>query len=181
VRGRDGAARIGRREGENVALTQARLKEVLRYDPETGVFVWLAKRGCRAAGNKAGSLDPIGYLYIRVDGEIYGAHRLAWLYAHGVLPARMDHCNLVRSDNRLANLRPCTHAQNIRNARKHRDNRSGHKGVTLERKTGKWLARICVDYRILHLGTFVTAEEAAAAYDAAALRHHGEFARINGD
>jgi hypothetical protein len=90
---------------------------------------------------------------------------------------RTDHRNGNGLDNRRSNLRPATNGENMRNARRHSDNRSGFKGVS--RNRGRWRARIQVVGGELALGRFDTAEGAARAYDAAALLHFGEFARVN--
>jgi hypothetical protein len=88
-----------------------------------------------------------------------------------------DHINGNPLDNRKANLRVCTHAENMRNQRRHRDSKSGYKGVVLSK--GRWSASITVSGRQKHLGRFDTSEEAARAYDAAARELHGAFARLN--
>src|SRR5690606_34614864 len=95
-------------------LTQQRLKELLYYDPETGIFTRLVGRsGPRArAGDVAGSDNGKGYIRIYVDGRPYKAHRLAWFYMHGEWPEEIDHRNGERADNRLSNLRPVTRQQN---------------------------------------------------------------------
>lgn len=91
----------------------------------------------------------------------------------------VDHVNGDGLDNRRANLRPATHAQNMRNARRRSDNTSGYKGVTWERRRGRWCASIHHDRHRKHLGYFPTAHLAACAYDVAALSLHGEYARLN--
>lgn len=91
--------------------------------------------------------------------------------------SRTDHRNGDGLDNRRANLRPCTNGENMQNARRHKDNRSGFKGVS--RNGGRWRARIQVGEREVALGRYDTAEDAARAYDAAAVEHFGEFARVN--
>ncbi len=94
-------------------------------------------------------------------------------------PAGMevDHINGNTLDNRRANLRICTHAENCRNRRQRSDNRSGLKGVSPY--PGGYRATIFVDGRNIHLGCFTDLEEAARAYDEAAVRYYGEFARTN--
>lgn len=91
----------------------------------------------------------------------------------------VDHVNGNGLDNRRSNLRPATVQQNNRNAARPSHNTSGFKGVSLYRRTGRWRASITVDGQAMHLGYFDAADEAARAYDAAALHHFGEFARPN--
>lgn len=160
----------------NLALTHERLKELLHYDPETGVFTHLTSgrgRG-RKAGARAGCFG--GYTRVGVCGRVYRAHRLAWFYVYGVWPReQLDHINLDISDNRLANLREATVAQNGANCQARRRNKCGKKGVS--KLKGKWRAQIFKNKRQVHLGLFATAEEAHSAYIAAARDHYGEFAR----
>ena len=92
----------------------------------------------------------------------------------------VDHRNGDGLDNRRSNLRPATHSQNMGNKRRYRNNTSGFKGVTRNTGTGRpWRAVIKADGRRVHLGYFDTAEDAAHAYDRAAIDLHGEFARPN--
>ncbi|HAS0888998.1 TPA: HNH endonuclease, partial [Enterobacter cloacae subsp. cloacae] len=100
-----------------MTLTQNRLKEVLRYDPLTGVFYWLNPTAyCMHPGDVAGFVDYTGYAYIKVDRVKYSAHRLAWLYVHGSMPEeQIDHVNNNRSDNRISNLRLASRSQNMMN------------------------------------------------------------------
>ena len=76
-------------------LTQDRLKELFNYDSATGVFTRIKTTSSRAMkGFIAGSVSSHGYLRIRIDGRVYFAHRLAWLYEFGEFPLGiMDHIN----------------------------------------------------------------------------------------
>lgn len=89
-----------------------------------------------------------------------------------------DHINGDSLDNRRDNLRVCTCAQNLRNARKRSDNTSGYKGVTYRSRDSIWEANIQVDGKQIYLGRFQTAEAAYGAYCEAAVKYHGEFARF---
>lgn len=94
----------------------------------------------------------------------------------------VDHINGDTLDNRITNLRPCTDKQNAYNAKK--QDRSVYKGVFNERKPtpgqiNTWYAHIQVDKIQKHLGSFQTGEQAAKAYDVAAIKHFGEFAKTN--
>lgn len=146
-------------------ITQKRLKELLDYDPGTGIFTWRVGRGGKAkAVSFAGTVSNRGYLQIRIDAKRYYAHRLAWLYFHGEFPSnQLDHINRVRSDNRIANLRPATNSENQQNLSKRRDNTSGVIGVSWHKQRGKWVARIRVNGRYIYLGLYETVEAATAA------------------
>jgi hypothetical protein len=165
-----------------MSISLEELKATLNYDTETGLFTWKVRTSKRVRiGAEAGCFRG-DYIVIRINKRLYLAHRLAWFYVHGVWPGeQIDHINGSKIDTRIANLRESSHRENGRNRRGHVDSESGVKGVTLERRTGKWFARICLDNKAIHLGTFDTKEEAAAAYDRAAKEVHGVFARLNGE
>src|SRR6516162_3869256 len=157
---------------KKLGLSAERLRELLHYAPETGLFYWRVSRGSAGAGVQAGKGRSGGYVVIRIDGLVHYAHRLAWLYVHGEHPTReIDHKNQNPADNSIANLRQSSHAENMRNIS--RRNRSGFKGVYRHRS--KWGAQICVNGKKIHLGSYSTPREAAEAYDKAARLHHGEF------
>lgn len=165
-----------------------RLRQVLDYNPESGVFVWRERPiktredkifASRYAGRPAGCLDPKGYVYIRIDGTLFQAHRLAWLYVHGEWPAfEIDHRDVNPSNNAIANLRAADRSTNGQNKHCQANNKCGLKGVHFDRRLGKFRAEIWVRKRKLYLGVFKTAEAAHAAYGEAARTHHGEFARV---
>lgn len=156
-------------------ISAARLRELLHYDPATGVFTWIHAAGWHGrikAGSVAGHRRRDGYIQIEVDGCTYTAHRLAWLYVTGGWPANgIDHRHGVRSDNRWSELRPATQMQNLQNMRKARsDNKSGLLGVSLVGARAK--AEIQVGGKRKHLGYFDTPELAHAAYLEAKVRYH---------
>jgi hypothetical protein len=111
---------------------------------------------------------------ISLDNIYYRAHRLAWLYVHDVWPDdQIDHINGCRDDNRIANLREVTNAQNMQNLhRPHSRNTSGYLGVHFVRERNRWGAQIRDNGRKRNLGHFATAEEASAAYLAAKRELH---------
>lgn len=163
-------------------LTQARLRELLNYNPETGDFVWLKTASAKATkGSVAGCLyHPRNYRIIRVDQVRYPAHRLVWLYVHGRWPSNeIDHINANPSDNRLANLREATVTQNKQNTGPHKDAQSGLKGMWYRRERSRWVAQIVVGGELKRLGSFRDKLAAARAYDEAARKYFGEFARCN--
>lgn len=146
-------------------ITVERLKELLNYDPETGVFTWKINKGRSLKGSEAGSVKHHGYRRIVLDGKRLYAHRLAWLITYGVWPSHsVDHINRQRDDNRIANLRDLPIQHNVWNQpEKRSNNTSGYPGVSAL-PTGRYIAHIRVDFKKRSLGTYSTAEEAAAAY-----------------
>lgn len=155
-------------------ITRDRLMELLEYDPQSGVFTWNVRRGGTAsAGSVAGFVRNDGYCEIKIDGQIFLSHRLAWLYVHGELPEKkIDHINEIKGDNRIENLREATHSENQWNISAARsDSRSKMRGVRLW--CGKrWMARIKVRGKNINLGYFDNPEDARAAYLAAKQVHH---------
>ncbi|WP_081275724.1 HNH endonuclease [Stenotrophomonas maltophilia] len=151
------------------------VKRALDYDPGTGVFTWLlAPAPWIGIGDVAGSLHKrTGYRYITVARKKYKAHRLAWFISTGCMPpVAIDHINGNRDDNRLSNLRLATYAQNQQNRGIDRRNTSGFPGVSWDAKLGKWRAKICVNRKQIHIGSFATPEEAGEAYRLAKQKHH---------
>ncbi len=161
-------------------MTPERLKEVLHYNPETGVFTWLIRSSSRVrAGMTAGCDDGKGYVRITFEGRDYAAHRLAWLYMTGSWPTKtVDHINGDPADNRFANLRLAVMAENGKNRKISRNNKTGYKGVRLDKKRGTYRAVIVSNGKSIHLGVFKCPKEAYAAYCRAAEMYHGPFARL---
>ena len=144
-------------------ITQEELRRLFSYDPESGSFKRLVRRGRCKEGEIAGGKRQ-GYIILNIGLKTYQAHRLAWLYFYGEWPKdQLDHINGIRSDNRIVNLRPVTNSENLQNLRSARcDNKSGFLGVTPI--TGKWIARIMVNGKSTYLGYFQTPELAHNAY-----------------
>ena len=154
-------------------LTTERLREVLSYDPQTGVFRWNSTGSGR--GSVPGCADKDGYWRIGIDYRMHKAHRLAWLYVHGEWPAaEIDHINCNKQDNRIENLRLCVNGivnkQNPTGAT--RRNKSGHPGLFWFAKTNRWRVQITCDRKQIHLGYYKDIEEAAAVYAEAKARMH---------
>lgn len=175
-------------------LTVEDLRELLAYDPETGLFTWLsrtakhcaselsAKRwNVRFAGKPAFTTPhSAGYLEARVLWTAVLAHRAAWAMHYGVWPSdQIDHINGDRTDNRIVNLREADQTLNNRNLGLSRRNKSGTVGVSMGSK-GKWIARICEGGKVIHLGSFANLDDAIAARSAALVRHgyHKNHGRV---
>lgn len=171
--------------------TPEMLRQVLRYEPDTGKLFWLrrprdmfvSKRGCstwnaRFASKEAMTAISGGYHVGKVNYKLCMAHRVIWALVHGHWPENdIDHINGYRADNRLANLREATRSQNNVNSGVRADNTSGFKGVHFNKQQGKWQAQVYRNGKSKHLGFFVAAAEAGKAYQEAAKRVYGEFAR----
>lgn len=162
------------------SLTQDRLKEILHYNPETGVFTWKQSLRYGFKGKRAGSRKAtkrgVCYEYIRVDRKLYIAHRLAFLYMEGAFPPdEVDHINRDTTDNSWINLRKATRAENLRNSSVHSDSASGAKGVSWDKVNQKWVAQICVHGKNMHLGRFLMQEDAMRAYVAAEKVYKASF------
>lgn len=156
-------------------ITQSRLRELVCYDPLTGLFTWAKSRvGCRK-GDECGRLNRLGYVEICVDYKLMGAHRLAFVYMTGECPAEIDHINRVKSDNKWSNLRACTKTQNMGNFFSSL-NTSGAKGVVWDSDRKKWRAQIRIKGKKVNLGRFDDKDYAIAAHNAAAVAEYGEFA-----
>ena len=120
-----------------------------------GMLIWKASKGRAKKGNVAGTIDSYGYFAIQVDGELYRAHRLVWLWHHSHLPENnLDHINRIKSDNRIKNLREASQQCNRRNTGNPNTNKSGVKGVYKHPSWSVWQAGIRVSSKNYHLGTF---------------------------
>jgi HNH endonuclease len=150
-------------------LTQQRVKELLYYDPDSGSLIWNMRTSPTAAsGKEAGSLHGAGYRQIRIDGKVYLAHRVIWLWVYGEFPPNfIDHVNHDRLDNRLINLRLATNAEN-------QQNRKASLGVAWCGRRKKWRARVDHEKVQRHLGYFDSKElavEARKKYEAENFTH----------
>jgi len=163
--------------GKHKYPTQAQLKKLFLYDPQTGRFTHLGKRN---KGKRAGHPSRVDdYWRIKVEGRAYQASWLAWIYMTGSAPKHeIDHENLVRRDDRFANLREATHSQNCAHKLNFfKKNKYGFRGVKRNHK--RFSASVVAQQKSYYLGIFDTPEEAARAYDVKAKELFGEFARLN--
>lgn len=156
-------------------LTAEYLRSALNYNPDTGIFTWKVSTSNRVkVGDIAGSRRGDGYLQIMIQSRLHKAHRLAWLYVHGVWPEdQIDHINRNRIDNQISNLREVSHKQNNQNKGKAGNNTSGHTGVCWHKQKSKWQTHIKHNRKRIHLGYFATIEEAVAARKAGELKYWG--------
>lgn len=145
----------------------------LNYNSVTGIFTNLA------SGKTTGYKSKNGYLTIRVKNVLYYSHRLAWFYQHKCWPNHIDHIDGNRENNSFSNLRSVLQTQNNKNLGMKTTNKSGYKGVFFMSKNNSWHAYITNNRLRKHLGCFLSAKEAATAYDLAAINLHGLFAKTN--
>ena len=173
-------------------VTQERLKQVLDYDPETGVFTWKVRTvnapsartdkvwNTRFAGTEPGHMRPDGYRGMTVDRMKFQAHRLAWFYVNGTWPPfDLDHVDGNKANNAIANLRLADRSENMANTGRRASNTSGRKGVYQDRRTGRFIATVHPRGKKIHIGVFDNIEDAGDAYAKAAAKHFGEFARAS--
>jgi hypothetical protein len=145
-------------------LTQERLKELLHYDKETGIFTWLnSPRNNVSTGSVAGRIDKKGYVRIVYQTKPYLAHWLAWFFVYNKWPDNeLDHINGNPTDNRISNLRDVTRKQNMENKKIYKTNKSGYSGVTWHSRDKKWNVRIGHYGKRISLGYFDNLDEAIA-------------------
>lgn len=157
------------------------IRNHLSYSPDTGIFTWTHPLSRRVrAGSVAGTVTDGGYRIIMFDCRVYRASSLAMFFVDGTYPeGEVDHINRNRLDDRRSNLRLSTPSQNRANATARTRNRSGFKGVSISKHTGRWQSILTFEGKRHFLGRFDTPEKAAAAYDDAARVHFGEFAVLN--
>lgn len=146
-------------------LTQERLKELVSYDPETGIFIRKVTTAPNAmVGDVAGHVGTNGYVVIYIDGKRYKAQVLAWLYMTGAFPKnQIDHKDLVKHNNKFSNLRDVSVGMNQKNKRTISSNTSGVAGVVWHSSHGKWLVNAFVNKHRKYLGYFDSFDDAVFA------------------
>lgn len=155
-----------------------RLKDLLSYDGEIGIFVWARTRNKAPKGKRAGTVRPDGYRQIMVDAKCYFEHMLAWYFATGIWPKNdVDHKNMVRNDNRLSNLREATRSQSNFNKNVRKDSLTGIKGVRWCTQKSKWEAHAGLSGQRIHIGFYDSKEEAKRVRDEFAMPIHKEYFR----
>jgi len=156
-------------------ITQEDLRQILHYDPETGIFTWLRQLSYRGKlGTRAGCFKTrSGRVVIGMFGTEYYAYRLAWLYMTGVWPPMdIDHIDGDPRNNRFSNLRLCTMSQNIQNQRRAKSNSTTGLLGAWPTPGGRFFSCIKVKGHVTYLGNFKTAQEAHHAYIAAKRKLH---------
>ena len=142
-------------------MTADEARDLLDYDPDTGIFIWKVRRSQRVLAGMCAGADTNGYRQIGIKGKRYRAARLAWLIMMGVWPKhQVDHKNRIKNDDRWLNLREFTIRQNQMNVGLRRDNTSGVKNVYFHKRSGKW--RVSFQGKNRDFPTFETATAAAA-------------------
>lgn len=158
-------------------LTQEYLKELLTYDPDTGIFVWKERLSnhfknerdknawnTRYANKICGGNRDDGYILVRINKSNYLAHRLAFLYVEGYLPENfVDHIDRNPANNKWDNLREVSKKCNAQNCKLFKNNTSGVNGVSFDNSTNKWRSHIVINKKQKSLGYFENFEDAVRA------------------
>lgn len=154
-------------------LSQKRCKELFEYNADTGNLIWKISRGNKEKGTIAGCINSEGYLCVGIDGEVYHAHRIVWIYVYSVPPEKptIDHINRVKTDNRISNLRAATRYENVVNRGLQKNNKSGCSGVRWIEQDKRWRVTI----RGKSYGQFKTYKEAIEVRIISAKKVLGEF------
>jgi hypothetical protein len=176
---------------DHANITPELLRQLLRYEPDTGKLFWLPRPvemfssngSCKSwnkkySGLEAGNGSGHKYLRVCISNVKYFAHRIAWMMENGEIPEKMmiDHINGIPTDNRMVNLRLATKSQNMHNMGVGATNTSGSKGVHWYERKKKWHVQIRVCGSRKHIGYFSDIKDAESAYIAAAEEHQGNFA-----
>ena len=130
-------------------ITQALLKELVTYDPDTGIFIRtkaIARQN--KVGDIVGSKHNAGYLRAEFEGKSYLLHRLAYLYHYGYIPEEIDHIDGDKTNNKIENLRPCTRSQNMLNTVLRSTNTTGIKGISWKKNRNAYAAQIMVQGKL---------------------------------
>lgn len=154
------------------------LKENFSFDAETGILTRRFKIGHLAAGEPVGHVSNRGYLLFVFRQRRYAVHRAGFAMYYGRWPnLGLDHINLLKTDNRIANLREATDSQNLANTGLNSRNTSGYKGVCWHKGERRWRAKIEVNGKCMDIGRYRDIEEARIAYQQAVEKYFGDFGR----
>lgn len=164
--------------------TKEYVRELLDYDPLTGILRWKPRSESRFAsasladswnkqyaGKVAGRLGSNGYRYIKIEKVNYREHRIIWLWVHGEWPPQVDHDDRDTSNNRLSNLKKATNVTNSKNKGLRSDNTSGIPGVQWSDRKQRWTVEIYVDGARKYVGQFREKGDAVTARKNAERQH----------
>ncbi len=149
---------------------------------EEGILYWKKSPGSNVKkGDQAGRVETDGYNRIKLKNKNYSTHRIIWEMFNEKIndKLKIDHIDGNRNNNFIENLRLATFSQNSNNYKKPKNNTSGYKGVSWKKQNNKWLVQITVNNKRVYIGYFIDLLTAAKAYNEAALKYHGEFAKLN--
>lgn len=154
-------------------ITQKQLKELLHYNPETGIFTWRIKP-CRKINvtDVVGTTRKDGYLSVTINYKPYLLHRLALLYMTGKIPPMVDHDNRNTSDNRFSNLNESDIWNNSKNCKPNKSNTSGVMGVYWCKERESWEVKIGVNSKKIHIGRFKDKDDAIKARKEAEVKYN---------
>ena len=164
-------------KNEELLPYYGKARDELKYNPETGdIFRYIKSRNRYKV---VGTINGHGYRQIGMTindrQKILYVHRIAWFVTYGELPNIIDHIDGNRINNKISNLRPCTHQENQFNRDKSNNNTSGFKGVSWDKRGKKWKSEIRNNGKKMYLGSFNCPKEASEVYEAKAKELHGEF------
>lgn len=166
-----------------MTLTQENLKQVLYYNPNTGIFIWIKNNNTRLEGTEAGCICKRSnnkYRYIQINNKKWAAHRLAFLYMGKEVPKLIDHIDRNGLNNNWNNLRSASNTENQANSViQRKNNTTGLKGIYWVERLKKWKVEITSENKRYYLGLFSSKEEAALVYNKRAVELFGEFANLN--
>ncbi len=168
-----------------IELTAETVRKLLRYDPKAGELYWRRRSqkwfpskkawktwNVRFSGQRALTAISRGYRVGFVLSKYCTAHRIIWLMMTGEWPNHIDHVNGIRNDNRWCNLRSVSQAQNNKNKRIGKNNKSGQLGVYWNKSEDRWVSQIYIDGKCKYLGHYVDFDEACTVRKQAELEYH---------
>ena len=156
-------------------MDQSKLIDLFEY--RDGSLYWKVDRRVVKKGDKAGSVRHDGYCRIKIDQKDYLIHRVIFCMHHGYLPDFVDHIDGNPSNNRIDNLRECSHAENMRNSKAPKTNKTGVKGVSWQSLAKKWQVRVQNNKKCFYFGLYDDKELAELVAVEARNNLHKQFAR----